>query len=50
MYKWNIDGSTAEHEANGVDELNLGAGDDRSNDQEHGHNQDNDWDDNGHLD
>jgi hypothetical protein len=49
MYEGNVDGGPAAHEGDGVDELQLGAGDDGRNHQEHGHDQDNHGDDDGNL-
>jgi hypothetical protein len=49
MNEWDVDGSPAEHESDGVDELQLRAGDDRGDHEEHGHDQHNHRDDDGYL-
>ena len=40
VHERHVDGGPAEHEDDGVDELQLGAGDDGRDHQEHGDNQD----------
>ena len=49
MHERHIDGGTAAHENDGVDELQLGAGDDGSDHQEHRDHQDDHRDDDWNL-
>ena len=45
----NVDGGSADHEGDGVDELQLRTGNDGNDDQEHGYDQDKDRDDDWNL-
>ncbi len=49
MNEGHVDGSSEEHEGDGVDELQLRTGDDGNNDKDHGDNQDKDGDNDWNL-